>query len=326
MPSSSASEPIEHDDVCCDECGATPIIGIRYVATHLYDYDLCSSCFSDHTADRDSFVAFDRPTANASDVCLVPNNEIEASSTKEAAEKIGKNDGTRATTADLSLFPDAANKIDGKLLEVALGSNTNLVRIDILMHSCRHPATLVANIARGIACIPSIKSVRWCIGKENRNGETGKAIRSMVQNSKSLSFLSLNRSCRYELVAPTTDEEKFVTTVFDGLRGNKILKGLRLDSHHKLSEQTKEYLLDIVKENRPIKRVEADFEVEDRRLELLLACNRGKWMERLAQAERSRGMQLDVLAEAMSNVTTEPVPAAYHLLRRFVGICYSTGD
>jgi hypothetical protein len=39
-----------HPGITCDECGMSPIVGTRYKATHLYDYDICTACFQDHVA------------------------------------------------------------------------------------------------------------------------------------------------------------------------------------------------------------------------------------------------------------------------------------
>jgi len=37
--------PMDHQGVQCDNCGQTPITGLRFKSTTLEDYDLCSECF-----------------------------------------------------------------------------------------------------------------------------------------------------------------------------------------------------------------------------------------------------------------------------------------
>lgn len=43
-PVPSATIPVVHEGVQCDECGAKPIVGVRYKCTGRFNYDLCASC------------------------------------------------------------------------------------------------------------------------------------------------------------------------------------------------------------------------------------------------------------------------------------------
>lgn len=40
----SEQSKVEHRGVACDNCGATPIMGIRYKCTVRKDFDLCDKC------------------------------------------------------------------------------------------------------------------------------------------------------------------------------------------------------------------------------------------------------------------------------------------
>lgn len=63
-----------------------------------------------------------------------------------------------------------------------------------------------------------------------------------------------------------------------------------------------------------------NFDSEDYRLRLMLACRRNKWMERLADTKSTKDMRLKVLEEALDLKTVDAVPAMSHLIRNFFDI------
>lgn len=53
----NGATPFVHGRHTCDLCGVTPIIGKRYHATNLPDYDLCEKCRDDYKGEEIKFVA-----------------------------------------------------------------------------------------------------------------------------------------------------------------------------------------------------------------------------------------------------------------------------
>jgi hypothetical protein len=48
---------VVHHNIVCDNCGITPIVGIRYRCEFCPDYDLCGSCFNKNAHSFHSFQA-----------------------------------------------------------------------------------------------------------------------------------------------------------------------------------------------------------------------------------------------------------------------------
>lgn len=322
--------------ITCDECGLAPLAGVRYVATHLFDYDVCSECFRDHHASSDGkrFVAFHRPDPSTKSVCTATDNRIIAKTASEAARKIGRNSpsryaafnaSNREDTNDDNDTEDATNAVANVDLKTALRANTNLQILSI--HMCSSPGEysmrIVEDIAAGIAGSTSIKIVDWHIGTVDQ--KRAQVLRRMILESQTLQSLSLGKPCGGLSHASRRRRDGIVCTLFKGLKTNKALKSLRL-GNVKLNDETKDVLVKFLQSNQCIRRLHADFVEPDNRIELLLACNREKWLERLAK-DASSSQRLDILSMAMHHekLSDEPVPVAYHLLRNFPEMVLAAG-
>ena len=298
-----------HHGIICDECGESPISGIRYVATHLFEFDICGSCFADHeVSDRASFVAFDQPSPDARAVCKVQDNRITSDSVREAAKLIREN--TISTYARITFHHDStATDRDLESLKLSLQQSRQLEVIFVVMCACGPPAEekkFVKHITQGIASSTSIKKVYWNTWSQDQ--DTARAFSSMIQESKTMENLSIVCDCAL------TKDPGFANIVLEGMRNNRSLQTLRLHTGTKLTEETKAAMHDAVRRNTRIRRMHVEFENKDYRLELLLACNREKWLRRLIQGPAKKRQQLAVLLEALDIQSTNQVPTAYHLL------------
>jgi hypothetical protein len=323
MTEQEESSPPKHETIICDECGVCPIIGIRYKAKHIYDYDLCESCMEEEfdKTEKDKYTAIETPVPLHVANALGPeeDNAIRSSSIHDAAEKIARND--KVDYAFLNLYdPLDDEPTDSEDLQSALASNTNLRIIHV--HMCWGGfGDKIADVARGIMSSTSIKRVYWCITKEDRkvvSEGTSLALREMIAKNSVIEAFYFKRACDLPgIIEKSVDaaEDAFAATIFEGLRTNTTLKKVRLDSSNVLSEKNKEVLLGIVAKNRAMQRAHIVLEGNDYRLELLLACNREKWIERLTNVSVPRKDRLNVLLEAHACTSVEPVYAVYHLLR-----------
>lgn len=317
----SEPERAKHFNITCDECGVCPMIGIRYKATHIYDYDVCESCIAEYEeTEREKYVAIEKPLRSYSETRSIgPSKDsvIEADSLHEAAEKIAQN--MNIEYAFIHLTPWTRDDESSIALQEALSSNTHIRIIHIHMCCNREYGRAVTDVARGIMRNRSIKRVFWSIARECRcSTETAPALCAMIEQNPFIESLILKRNCHCSGKEEMSFQERndFAATILKSLDMNGTIKTFRLDCDGPLSEKNKEYVLNTVqKKNCPLKKVFLDFATKDLRLELLLACNHEKWIERITDTNASREDQLRVLMEAMSYESVEPVSAAYHLLR-----------
>jgi Zinc finger, ZZ type len=323
-------------NVTCDECGVSPIVGMRYKATHIFDYDICSPCFHDnHTPDDDcdKFVAFQEPVDSdvASAVCLVADTGITAYSLEEAAGMIGDNDKSTSPVAKLwlgrRLFDlddddegqkSRLDEMRASRLEMALATNTHL-RI-IYIHMCVGrpiPLGSFASIARGIARNRGLKHVFWHIGAYLRTETTATILRDMIATNTTLQAVYIGRACldKMPLAVSDTRIDSFATIILEGLQSNRSITNFRLDSRGALSDKTKDDLVDIVKTNGTIRKMYLEFQYPDHRLDLLLACNRERWIARLASVDATNEELVAIFSHALHYENLDPVATAYHLLR-----------
>jgi hypothetical protein len=264
-------------------------------------------------AERTNYVAIEKPVSRDVANALGPalDNRIISTSFREAAMKIARNDGE----ARVAVFQflrgfgsDDAEFSGSKELQLALASDTHLRVIHI--HMClsltmgKFGDTL-ASIAQGLTSNASIKKVFWSISEKDRkeaSDNTLKALRELIEKNTTIEALYFKRGCGKSCSARTVDpaEDVFAKEILEGLKKNATIKKFRLDTYHVLSEKNEELLLGIVAKNRTMERAYVDFEKKDGdpRLELLLACNREKWMERTTDESVPREERLDVVMEA----------------------------
>lgn len=282
------------------------------------------------------------------------NYGIQASSCSDAAQQIGRNDDAlEFAYIDLCHSPvlsdsyNINNNYTPGLLQQALASNTYLRNVHI--HQCAavaavaaagddttshsssttSSAMVIANICRGLQYHnASIQTLVWSIAKQVRTNQTAvTALHDMMEANVGIQTLHIKRSCWCLCPESKIDpaEDAFAEAIFLGLKNNKTIKRFRLESYAVLSEQNKKLLLEILEtSNRSIEEVHADFmtadDKNDYQLKLLLACNRGKWRDRLANPTASAEDYVLVLLEAMELRSVDNVSAIYHILRSFPAI------
>jgi hypothetical protein len=325
------SEGVISHAALCDECGMWPILGTRYVASHIYEYDICQVCFQDHTPeDRSKFVAFHQPV-NQTEAQQV-YNEVEDTTIrliwiKQAAEILEQNNANQVVAniniGELSdvMAPNLKERIKGLQRAFAINTRIEIMHLYMCFGVGLVTSESVAEIARGIAANTSIKILSWHIGNHLRDEIVAAALCEILIHNTTLEGLFLSRLDDDINDGANVDDEdakrsnQFATTIFDALKQNSTLKTVRLDSNTLLSETTKEVLLDAITTNHTIQNVYTEFEHPDHRLDLLLACNRQKWIERLADPEATKHQLMEIFYEALHCETTEPVSTFYHLLR-----------
>lgn len=320
-------EPAIHASVTCDECGACPIVGVRYKARHIYDYDICEACFSESTPllQSENFASFPQPVDErvAREQCSAgPESSLAAVTFEDATTKIRANQG-QAQVASLQLCDwlqglfrfrnningednDTNNNSDSLAFSEALARDTHLNILHIHMCFGGMACTRgLADVAGGIERNTNLKRIFWCLSqteRKNLSAETLGALRDMVAHNSNLDCFYVKRSCgdKLALPKPCSDEDNLVTALLDGLEENTTLHKFRLDTYHSLSNSHQERLLDIVSKHKHLQYVWCDLQnpSERARLELLLACHRHAWLERSRDNVASPRERWKVLLEA----------------------------
>jgi hypothetical protein len=97
----------------------------------------------------------------------------------------------------------------------------------------------------------------------------------MIENNSVIEALYLKRSFWF-YIEKSVDavEDAFAATIVEGLKANKTLQKVRLDSYSVLSEKNEQTLLGIVANNRTMERAHVQFEENDYRLEMAEAFDR----------------------------------------------------
>ena len=332
---SNSSEPAaasiisRHTGISCDECGVRPLIGVRYKSKHIYDYDICQTCMEEHAAEKHNYAAIAKPIPSREANALGPelDNRIVSSSYRDAADQIGQNSENLAVVAQLHLWRRPHNDTSAThALQSALASNTHLRNIHI--HMCGHNGAYgqaITDMAQGLAANTCIERVTWLISKQDRTVAAALAIRDMMETNVGIQSLLLKRTCHGPSTVgnskPDQAEDAFVGPIFQGLERNRTITKFRLDGYNVLSENSQDHILGAIAQNPSIQRAYVDvFHHEkndaNHRLELLLANNREKWMDRVTDTRTARKDRVEVLLEAVAYPTVEPVSVAYHLLRR----------
>jgi hypothetical protein len=335
-PAAESEGVISHKDAMCDECGMYPILGTRYVASHIYGYDICQLCFHDHTPEvRNKFVAFLQAVnqIEARQVYEAEDNLIVNASTEKAAGILEHANQVTAMIGIVPFIDGMATNHDERStrLQRAIAFNTHIETMHLFtfVGGIQVTSKLLAQIARGITANTSIKRLHWHIGNHLRDEIFAAGLCEILTHNTTLEALFLgepvditrdgaNVDIHVTLDGANVDIAKrsnqFATTIFDALKQNSTLTTIRLNSYSPLSETTKEVLLEAIQTNKTIRNVHTEFEHPDHRLDLLLACNRKKWIERLADPGATKRQLMEIFYEALHE-TTEPVSTFYHLLR-----------
>jgi hypothetical protein len=268
-------------------------------------------------AERASYVAIAQPVPSHIAAQFGPelDNWIRAASLREAAEKIGRNENIEYAFLELRSESDYSQ---GQL-ESALASNKHLRNIHIHMCNRAKCKDAIIEIARGIMYNTSIKRVFWSVSRRDRTEEVALVLREMMEkNSVIDSFYIMSECYRHSQGGESKThsvEDAFTETIFRGLEASNTIKTFRLTSNCILSDKNKKILLDVVEKNRFMQKVYVEFGEGGHQLELLLVCNREKWMERLTDNGAPRQERVRVFLEAHECESVEPVSTMYHLLR-----------
>jgi len=239
---------------------------------------------------------------------------IKSTSIDDASGKIGRND-PNFVVARLVLLRMSPNTTTNSItacnkLQSALAANTHLQILNIHMTVGFTNYEQAANaIAHGLAVNTSIKRVTLRISSTKarattktdcgtRSVKVALALRKMVESNTVMTSFRLRRltNCggpfgdMMESQIKGTENDVFVEPILQGLKRNTTLQVLRLDGY-----------------NRPR---------DKQRMDFLLACNREKWVERVANTNAPLKARVGALSEAMAFPKAEPVSTAYHLLRK----------
>ena len=188
-------------------------------------------------------------------------------------------------------------------LQSALASNTHLQIIHIHMCGFGPYETAVIEIAQGLAANTSIQRVHWSIPRSGRTVAAARAIRDMVETNAVIEALLLKRTCHGPSGTenkPDKAEDVFVESIVKGLEMNRTITKFRLDGYNALSESNKERILGVIAKSPSIQRAYVEFnQNEGHRLELLLANNREKWIDRVTDTSTPRSDRVEVLLESI---------------------------
>ena len=316
---------LTHPGISCDLCWVSPIIGTRYKARNIYDFDICENCLAENDdCNVSDFVAFDQAVTayRAASVGPSPCSMLRASSPGEAAVIISQDNGRHDVTAVLT-FNQNYSWHDNQELASALAQNTSVVVLRVhICGSIAHEGD-IASIARGIAENRTIERVTFHLSREARKSiseSDRQALYDMITKNKSVKGLYFLGNCHCSLYHDDqnfeTDENEnsLAQSVASALFYNTSLKQVRLDSFIPLSRKTKACFIEAAQKNTSLVRVYAKFSESDDHLDLLLENNRYGWCQRFCNISAPLEDRVGVLLEVKSLSQLDPVEALFFLI------------
>ena len=315
---------MENHHIICDECGCCPIIGKRYKATNIFDYDCCQSCMRDvYRNDSENFVTFHAPVGydEALEVGPRGDNRIRASSAAVAEDQY--RDGRNAPLA-IFRFYQSLPESDYLAITDFIKRHEFISHVEIHMASGRiaNYEKAISILAEGLMECKSVRKLYWKIPDNHRkNLVVANSIMNLIENSKSLEVLLLSRPVFLrEAFQRECDEseDEFAAGFFEALQKNRSIKIFRIDTVSPLSNATKEIAAAAARLNPCLMQVHATFQEDDCLLDVLTLLNRKQWLKRWTNEKAGVGVRLRVLEEVLEyNCSELTVPILFHLIQNF---------
>ncbi|CAB9498134.1 expressed unknown protein [Seminavis robusta] len=333
--------PTRHNNVWCDECGANPIVGIRYKSTQQNNYDICQECLDENhaSAAADAFVAFGTPVMDEDQAegevtqggIGLSFHSLQQLST--SPQLIDANSAVDDVTLYLHSFDDhhaAASSSSSQdecrhAVQRVLAAHVRLKEMDIQVFGASPALTgSIVALARGLQQNTSVLSISWTLYWSPRRGLDGEAVQALADLMKyntTARFLFVRReSAGWDNTATKMPHDNLEEALFDSLLYTSV-DTFRFNCHIPVKDSNKKKAWHAMKENPRLRRIKATFENHDYQLELLRKDKKYQWSQKwLGTDNNSSQPQKDcwnVLQEAVAlcDDDMDPVFVIYHFLR-----------
>lgn len=327
-----------HNGISCDECGVSPIVGVRFKSTKTYDFDICEDCkllnYSDLSNNNDDgdFVAFETPVSRVQAAKTGPAqvNRIYASSAREAEMQL-KKEGKTAHVAFFRFYGKTPTYDECQHVVNFINTNTFLTNINICLFCFQNSESAFATIAQGLARNKSVKhlSLRLMpLWNQDTFFDTS-SVKSLIENNTVLESLHIGHAWLRDFHGTGSyysSEDNFAIQIFESLQQSRTLKTFRLETISNLSNTTREYACKAALLNPSLIRIFAKFDSSDgssaagadNKLKMLTSFNRYRWMKRWTDISASPQDRFNVMEEILAMEAAKQDPSSlFYLFRSF---------
>lgn len=325
-----------HNGISCDECGVSPIVGVRFKSTKTYDFDICEDCkllnYSDDVTskDGDDFVAFQTPVSRVQAAKTGPAhvNRIYASSAREAEVQLQK-EGKTAHVAFFRFYGKTPTFDECQRVVNFINRNSFLTNINICLFCFQNSESAFATIAHGLARNKSVKhlSLRLMpLWNQDTFFDTS-SVKALIENNTVLESLHIGHAWLrdfHDAGSYYSSEDNFAIQIFESLQQSRTLKTFRLETISNLSKTTREYACKAALLNPSLIRIFAKFDSSggcggaDNKLEMLTSFNRYRWMKRWTDISASPQDRFNVMEEILAMEAAKQDPSSlFYLFRSF---------
>ena len=346
---------VVHRNVNCDECGASPIRGVRYHSTRIIDYDICESCYTDNHKHLSLATAFHAITDNK----LSNNNNI------DETQWFGKDcDQYTADAVDFEdLWQELTSKPKLQTLDASVHAGVqvadNARYQDIIKNIAQHKhlksvyiqsayfeepepyeeethIAMMSCLCRGLSQNTSV--ITLSIILDFSLGPAMDVLCSMIRNSTSIRYLFvMNNPDRAQPADQTEDEyttmernryqrsQRSVRDLCDALSHSTSLHSFVCQGVGALDEDCTRLALNAMQTRPNLKRILAEFPTADAEattleqdLKHLMESKKTRWMQdwnALDATPASRVHLLEELRNCQQVDEQDVVAALFHFLR-----------
>ncbi|CAB9498135.1 expressed unknown protein [Seminavis robusta] len=323
---------VRHVTVFCDECGANPIVGIRYKSTRQNNYDICQECLDEnHNGNRQGFVAIEEEVDDEDeavrlaglDGTALERNSLVCSGIDQLVESpLLQNPNSQIDDITLILegrhYRHQQAEPDSTVRDTTirlLSQHRTLKEMEIQIVS--YPQSLthsIVAVTRGLANNTSVKSMAWTIECSGRDmtEEACQAIQHLMTHNTTIQFMFFFQDTGWPGRLATAFL-RLQSCVFGALL-NTHIDTVRFQGFLAVNRDNQKKAWAAMKENPRLKRIKTTFEQEDYMLELLRRDKKYQWMTQWLQADEHQCWAILEGAASMGS-GIDPVFVIYHLLR-----------
>lgn len=316
-----------HNGISCDECGVSPIIGVRYKSKKTYDFDICQDCKNlnySHGCNND-FVEFHKPVSRAEASKAGPTevNRIYAGSAQDAQQQL--KEGKNSHVAFFRFYGRTPTKDECQEVTDFINRNPHLTNINICLFCFQNSESAFAAIAKGLTENHSVKhlSLRLMpLWNQDTFFDTS-SVKYLIEKNKVLESLHIGHAWLrdfHDAGSYYSSEDKFALEIFESLGKSQSLKTFRLETISHLSRLTKNYACKAALANPRLIRVFAKFDTSsaDNQLEMLTTFNRYRWMNRWTDIAASSTDRVHIMEEILDSESAKRDPSSlFYLFRSF---------
>ena len=343
-----------HRNVNCDECGASPIRGVRYHSTRIIDYDICESCYTDnhkHLSLATAFHAITKPQNKSNNVDETQwfgkdcdQLAVDAVDFEDLWQELTTKPKLQALDASVHAGVQVADNARYQDIAKTIAHHQHLKSVYIQSAYFEEPEpyeeethiAMMSCLCRGLSQNSSV--ITLSIILDFSLGPAMDVLCSMIRNSTSIRYLFvMNNPDRAQPADQTEDDymamernryqrsQRSVLDLCEALRHSTSLHSFVCQGVGALDEDCTRLALKALQTRPNLKRILAEFPTQDaeattleQELQTLMASKKTRWMQdwnALDATPASRVHLLEELRNCQQVDDQDRVAALFHFLR-----------